>query len=285
MLYQAELRSLPAGNQGMRIYAECKSAFEFISLMQLHFESYGQGPPLIILHGLFGSLENWHSLSRNLAADFRVLAVDQRNHGRSPHAPEMSYHLMADDLKEFFAAEHLGAVNFLGHSMGGKTAMVFALSYPDLVEKLVVVDMAPRAYPPHHREILSALRSLDLRSFKSRAEIESQLAPSIPDLAVRQFLLKNVKRDQAANFHWQMNLDAIEANYDLLNEQISSPHPFDKPTLFIRGERSNYVRDEDMPSIRKLFPRAEFCKIAGAGHWVHAEKPEPFLRKVREFLK
>ena len=269
----------------MRISAECKSAFEFISLMQLHFESYGQGPPLIILHGLFGSLENWHSISRNLAADFRVLAVDQRNHGRSPHAPEMSYHLMADDLKEFFAAEHLESVNLLGHSMGGKTAMLFALIYPDLVEKLVVVDIAPRAYPPHHREILSALGSLDLRSFKSRAEIEAQLAPRIPDLAVRQFLLKNVKRDQAANFYWQMNLAAIDANYDRLSEEISGQHSFNKPALFVRGERSDYIRDEDVSSIQKLFPRTEFCEIAGAGHWVHAEKPEPFLRTVREFLK
>jgi esterase len=253
--------------------------------MQLHFQSYGLGAPLIILHGLFGSLENWHSISRSLAADFQVFAVDQRNHGRSPHADEMSYQLMAEDLKEFLAAQHLGSVNLLGHSMGGKTAMVFALSYPDLVEKLVVLDMAPRTYPPQHLEILKALLSLDLRSFKSRTEIESELAPSIPDPAVRQFLLKNLKRDSAGDFNWQMNLAAIEASYGRLNEAISSQRSFDKPTLFIRGERSDYIRDEDMPSIRNLFPRVEFCEIAGAGHWVHADKPEAFLRKVREFLK
>lgn len=253
--------------------------------MQLHFETYGHGPPLIILHGLFGSLENWHSISRNLATDFQVLAADQRNHGRSPHATQISYRLMAEDLKELLAAEHLDAVNLLGHSMGGKTAMVFSLSHLELVEKLIIVDMAPRRYPPHHRQILNALSSLDLRSFKSRAEMESQLAPAIPDLAVRQFLLKNVKRDQAGTFYWQMNLAAIEANYDRLSEEISSSRSFEKPTLFIRGEHSDYIRDEDMNLIRKLFARAELCEIAGAGHWVHAEKPEAFLRKVREFLK
>jgi esterase len=253
--------------------------------MQLHFQSYGQGAPLIILHGLFGSLENWHSISTNLAADFQTFAVDQRNHGRSPHAADMSYQLMAEDLQELLAAQQLGSVNLLGHSMGGKTAMVFSLTHPDLVNKLVVVDMAPRTYPSQHLEILKALLSLDLRSFKSRAEIESELAPSIPDLATRQFLLKNLKRDSTGGFSWQMNLAAINANYDRLNEAISSQRSFDKPALFIRGERSHYIRDEDMLPIRKLFPRTKFCQIPGAGHWVHADKPEPFLRKVREFLK
>jgi pimeloyl-ACP methyl ester carboxylesterase len=253
--------------------------------MQLHFQSYGQGPPLIILHGLFGSLENWHSISLNLAADFQVFAVDQRNHGRSPHTPEMSYPLMAEDLKELVANQQIEAVNVLGHSMGGKTAMLFALTYPELVQKLIILDIAPRAYSDHHREILNALTLLDLTSLKSRAEMESQLAPSIPDLAVRRFLLKNVKRDQAGAFYWQMNLPAIEANYARLSEAVSNHGPFEKPTLFIRGECSNYIRDQDLHVIDKLFPQVEHCKITGAGHWVHAEAPEAFLRKVREFLK
>lgn len=253
--------------------------------MQLHFQSYGQGPPLIILHGLFGSLENWHSISQKLAADFQVFAVDQRNHGRSPHAAEMSYQSMAGDLKEFVTTHQLSAVNLLGHSLGGKVAMFFALNYPDLMEKLVVVDIAPRAYPPHHSEILNALSSLDLPSFKNRKDLETHLAPSIPDLATRQFLLKNVKRDSAGTFYWQMNLAAIHRNYDRLNEALSSQQPFTKPALFISGERSDYIRDEDLASIRKLFPQAAHCKIPGASHWVHADAPEAFLRKVREFLK
>jgi esterase len=252
--------------------------------MQLHFQSFGQGPPLIILHGLFGSLENWHSISQNFASDFHVVALDQRNHGRSPHSAEMSYELMAEDLKEFIANQNLAPVNLIGHSMGGKTAILFALTYPKLAQKLIIVDIAPRAYSAHHREILNALSSLDLTSFKNRAEMEPQLAPSIPGLAVRRFLLKNVKRDQAGNFYWQMNLAAIEANYARLSEAVSSHRPFEKPTLFIRGERSNYIREKDFPAIEKLFPQAEHRKIAGAGHWVHAESPEAFLRTVREFL-
>jgi len=253
--------------------------------MQLHFQTYGQGAPLIILHGLFGSLDNWHSISQKLAVDFQVFAVDLRNHGRSRHAAEMSYPLMAEDLKEFVIERNLNTVNLLGHSMGGKMAMLFALNFPDLVKKLIVVDIAPRAYPAHHTEILKALLSLDLSSFKSRKEMEAQLADSIPDLAVRQFLLKNVKRNSEGAFYWQMNLAGINANYERLNESIFSQRSFDKPASFIRGECSNYIRDEDWASIRTLFPQAEHCEIAGAGHWVHADAPEAFLRKVREFFK
>jgi len=258
---------------------------KLFSIMQLHFQSYGQGSPLVILHGLFGSLENWHSMSQKLAADFRVVAVDQRNHGRSLHAAEMNYELMAQDLKELVADQHLGTIDLLGHSMGGKTAMIFALTYPELVKKLVVVDMAPRAYAPQHRPILEALMSLDLSSVGNRKGMESQLANSIPELALRQFLLKNVKRDPAGAFYWQMNLAGIEANYDRLNEGLSNGRTFEKPALFIRGEISDYIRKQDIAQIQTLFPQAEHCEIAGAGHWVHVEAPEAFLRKVREFLK
>lgn len=250
----------------------------------MHFQTYGQGPPLIILHGLFGSLENWHSISLKLATDFQVYAVDQRNHGGSPHSSEMSYHLMAEDLNHFVTSHRLGTVYLLGHSMGGKTAMRFALNYPSLVAKLAIVDMAPRAYPPHHSEILNALLALNLASFNTRKDMETSLAASIPNLATRQFLLKNVKRDSRGAFYWQMNLTGIDRNYDRLSEEISNERPFEKPVLFIRGERSDYVRDEDLVSIRKLFPQAKLYQVAGAGHWLHADAPEAFLRKVREFF-
>ena len=253
--------------------------------MQLHFQRYGQGPPLIILHGLFGSSENWHSISQKLASDLAVFAVDQRNHGRSPHAGEMTYELMAQDLELFVTNQHLSPVHLLGHSMGGKTAMVFALTYPELAEKLIVVDIAPRAYPPQHRQILDAMLSLDLSSSKNRNDIDAQLAKSIPDLTLRQFLLKNVKRDAAGAFHWQMNLAAINANYDRLNGALPDSRTFDKPILFIRGERSDYIRNDEIELIQARFPQAEFCEVADAGHWVHADAPESFLRKVREFLQ
>lgn len=197
----------------------------------------------------------------------------------------MTYQLMADDLKKFVLDHQLHAVHLLGHSMGAKTAMVFALRYPDLVKRLIIVDMAPRSYPPHHLKILSALRSLDLSLFKNRKDMESQLANSIPDSAVRRFLLKNVKRDASGAFYWQLNLAAIERNYERLNEAISHQRSSEKPALLVRGQRSDYVRDEDLASIHELFPRSEFCEIPSAGHWVHVDAPEPFLRNVREFLK
>ena len=253
--------------------------------MQLHFQSYGHGNPLILLHGLLGSLENWHSVSQKLAVDFQVFAVDQRNHGRSPHAAELSYELMVHDLERFLVNHRLSAVHLLGHSMGGKTSMKFALTYPDLVAKLIVVDIAPRAYPPYHRQILDAMLSLDLSSCKNRHEMDAQLAQTIPDLRLRQFLLKNVKRDAAGVFHWQINLPAIDANYPRLNEALADRRTFAKPALFIRGERSDYIRNEDINLIQTLFPAAEYSEIAGAGHWVHADAPETFLRKVREFLQ
>jgi len=253
--------------------------------MQLHFQNYGQGQPLIILHGLFGSLDNWHSINQKFGAEFQVFAIDQRNHGRSPHAAQMSYELMAADLKEFVTAQRLRQISLLGHSMGGKTAMTFALNYPDLAEKLIVVDIAPRAYPPYHAEILKALLSLDLSSFTNREEMDLQLAGPIPELTVRRFLLKNVKRAPDGAFYWQLNLAGINENYARLNEAIWSARSFKKPALFIRGERSDYIPRQDLQPIRELFPHAEFCEIAGAGHWVHADAPEPFLRKVREFLQ
>ena len=168
--------------------------------MQLHFRSYGDGEPLIILHGLFGSLDNWHSMSVKLAAPFQVFAVDQRNHGASPHSPEMSYPIMADDLEEFLQSQGLARAYVMGHSMGGKTAMQFALRYPHRVERLVVVDIAPRVYSPLHARILEALLALDLASFKTRKQVEDALASAIPELGTRQFLLKNLTRGAEGHF-------------------------------------------------------------------------------------
>lgn len=252
--------------------------------MQLHYQSYGQGRPLVILHGLFGSSTNWNSMSKLLAERYRVLAVDQRNHGGSPHSDEFSYALLAEDLHAFVQQHELGAVYVLGHSLGGKTAMEYALRYPAEIARLVVVDIAPRAYPPHHDEIFDALCHLDLRAYTSRSALDAALAERLPDAVTRQFLLTNAARDEQGGFRWKLNLAALERNYDQITVEIAGGRSFDRPTLFVRGERSDYVQPADEPAIRALFPQAAIATVAGAAHWVHAEAPAEFARVVREFL-
>ena len=253
--------------------------------MQLHHEECGQGTPLIILHGLFGSLDNWQTVSRRLSAQFRVIAADQRNHGHSPHSPEMNYPAMAGDVLELMQRLGLSDACVLGHSMGGKTAMQLALLHPERVRKLVVVDIAPRAYYPRHGEIFAGLLSLDLSTFTSRKEIEDALAPSIPDISVRRFLLKSLARSPNGGFRWKINLRDICANYGRLSEAVSGHAPFTKPTLFLRGGASNYIRDADGALIHQLFPQAQMQTIPTAGHWVHAEALEAFLAMVQRFLE
>ncbi len=253
--------------------------------MKLHYRSLGKGPPLIVLHGLLGSLDNWQALARRFAMQFQVFAVDQRNHGQSPHSDHVGYDAMAGDLHEFMHTHELARTHVLGHSMGGKVAMQFALHHPDSVEKLVVADVSPRAYPPHHVRALEALMALDLHAFDRREQLDAELAKSVDDTEVRQFLLKNVGRDAAGGFRWKANVRGLWENYEALTVAVTSDAPFPKPALFVRGERSRYVGESDFGLIRRLFPCAEFCMIAGAGHWVHADAPEEFARNVLEFLR
>lgn len=255
-----------------------------INQMQLHFKESGQGRAVILLHGLFGSSDNWHPIAKRLAASFHVLVPDQRNHGQSPHSDVMNYSLMAADVDEFMSARGLARAAVVGHSMGGKTAMQLALQFPDRVEKLVVADMAPRAYAPEHDKIIAAQLALDLKLFSSRQEIEAALAPEIPSLNLRRFLLKNLGRSEDGSFQWKINLRGLADNYPQLGEPLSAPVPFMKPTLFIRGEKSNYIGTADERQIRKLFPGSEIQTITGAGHWLHADKPEEFLQLVLNFL-
>lgn len=253
--------------------------------MNLNLKTYGAGEPLLILHGLFGSLDNWHSVSLKLAANFRVLALDQRNHGHSPHAGEMNYELMAQDVAETLRTEGLQRAHVLGHSMGGKTAMQLALLHSDLVNKLIVVDIAPRAYPGRHRGILNALLALNLSVLHSRKQAEDALAPAIPDLTLRQFLLKSLARDPDGAFHWRLGLHQIERNYPHLSAAITASHSFDGPALFLRGETSDFVADTDLPEIHRLFPGAIMQIVPGTGHLPHMENQEAFLKKVTSFLK
>lgn len=254
--------------------------------MQLNFQRHGSGGfPLIILHGLFGSLDNWQTVGRKLGETYQVFAVDQRNHGRSPHSEDFNYEVMAEDLREFMQAQQLPRAHLLGHSMGGKTAMHFALRYPELVEKLIVLDMAPKRYAPRHGPIFDALRSLDLSLFRERNEIAAALAPAIPEAAVRQFLLKNVGRDAAGAFRWKLNLPVIYQNYERLNQGIEPGRSFTGPVLFIKGGRSDYLGEGDMDLIHQLFPRSTVKTIADAGHWVQADAPEKMVEVALKFLR
>jgi esterase len=217
--------------------------------------------------------------------------VDLRNHGLSPHDAEMNYSLMAADVAEFFDRHALDRASVVGHSMGGKAAMQFALDFPARVEKLVVVDITPRASPLDHETIFKALLALDLRQFQSRRQMEDALAPDIPDLVVRQFLLKNLRSvpstalsSPSSHFEWRIPLDILFRNYPNICEAIPPRAPFPGPVLFVRGGKSHYVPENSLPEIHQLFPRAKMETISGAGHWVHADAREEFLQRTLRFL-
>ena len=253
--------------------------------MELFYNQYGDsGPPLIILHGLLGAHANWHTLSRTAFQRVaRVFAVDQRNHGRSPHADGIDYPTLAADLRTFIDRHGLAPADLLGHSMGGKTAMQTALTFPDRVNRLIVVDMAPKAYPPEHAPLLEALARIDPTNYNSRDEIDAVLAEDVPSLRIRQFLLQNLNYD-GETYTWRMNLDAIRAHYDDLTTALPARGTFDGPALFVRGGESDYVTDADLEEIREYFPAAELVTIDGADHWVHADAPEAFAEVVTDFL-
>lgn len=253
--------------------------------IELYYKSYGQGHPLIILHGLLGASGNWHTLSRNVFSQhFHVYAVDQRNHGRSPHRDRFDYPAMAEDVWVFMEQHDMDSAHLLGHSMGGKTAMYAALGFPERIDRLVIVDMAPKAYPPQHKYLLDALRRLNPSDYDSRDAIDEALADDVPSWRIRQFLLKNLSYDRDAGYSWQMNLEVIDRNYEEIIGGLDTERTFEGPTLFVRGGESDYIADEDLPLIHKNFPNAELVTIEGAGHWVHADTPDRFAEVVLEFL-
>ncbi len=252
--------------------------------MKLNYKTLGEGQPLIILHGLFGSLDNWLTLGKRFAEFRKVYLVDQRNHGGSPHDDSFSFEVMAEDLHEFIEQHDIHEAAIMGHSMGGKTAMNYAVRYAGDWEKLIVVDIAPRAYPIHHQEIIDALKRLDLGVYSSRSEAEEDLGRDISDFGQRQFLLKNLKRESGGGFSWKMNLEVIAANIEAIGQGLEVRQSTEKPALFIRGEKSHYVDDEDIILINQHFPNARVETVKGAGHWVHAEKPDELFTLVRDFL-
>lgn len=254
--------------------------------MILNYKSYGQGPAIVILHGLFGSLDNWVTHARRLSEDYSVYLYDARNHGRSPHYENFNYGIMAEDLHEFLDQHGIYQTHLLGHSMGGKTVMTFANMYPERIDKLIVADMGVRQYPPHHNTILKALRSIEPSSFESRNEIdEVLLSKGVEEKTVRQFLLKNIGRDVDKRLSWKFNFPVIDRHYDEVLKPINPDFPYDGETLMIHGGNSHYIEEQDKPSILELFPEATFVELEGAGHWLHAEKPAEFIQEVIDFLE
>lgn len=252
--------------------------------MELYHREFGQGNPVIILHGLFGFSDNWQTIAKGLADTHLVVTPDLRNHGRSPHLPSHTYPEMAEDLKAFMESHWMFSAAVVGHSMGGKVAMQLALSHPEMVERLVVVDIAPDRAEDNHSSIFDALIGMDLSKMKTRQEAETYLSERIPDVGTRQFLLKNITREDDGTFTWKMNLPVLWKHFDDILAPVQGHEPFDKPTLFIRGSRSDYIKDDDFPFIRTLFPQAKIITVEGAGHWVHADKPAELLGILKEFL-
>lgn len=251
--------------------------------MRLHYQSIGQGSPLVILHGLFGSADNWRGIAKALSSERQIISVDLRNHGRSFHHSQQTFDLMAEDLLDLLDDLGLSTVDLLGHSLGGKTAMRFTHNFTDRVSKLIVVDIAPRQYADEHSVIFKALLALDLSKFSSRTAVSEALSDTLPDPQVRQFLLLNVqKTDQG--FNWRINLQALFCNYPGLLQSVEPNDSVEVPTLFISGEKSNYVTDNDWQQIKSFYPNAKHVVIDNAGHWVHADQPDIFVEQVNRFL-
>lgn len=255
--------------------------------MNLFFRKSGAGQPLIILHGLFGISDNWATLAKKLAEHFTIYAVDLRNHGQSPHSDQWKYWIMSEDILELIENEKLKNVILLGHSMGGKVGMYLTLDSPQLISKLIVCDIAPKKYPIGNQDVVDALLKIHPEKLASRKEAEDLLAKDIKDNGTLQFLLKNLyhkeNADGSKQFDWRFNLPVISKNLAVVAEATDEPANSDIETLFIRGENSSYITKEDEPEIKRVFPRAMIKTISGAGHWVHADKPEEVFNTVMQF--
>lgn len=252
--------------------------------MRLQSLEAGQGPPLVLLHGLFGSARNWGAVQKALVADYRVVALDLRNHGASPHAPGMSYAAQAADVAETLVALGIESAVVLGHSMGGKAAMMLALTKPEMVGRLIVADIAPRPYPPALRAVVAAMQAVPLHAGLTRAEADQALRAAVPEAPIRSFLLQNL-RSETTPPSWRLGLAEIAAAMPEI-EDFTPPQgaPFDGPTLAMAGALSPYIRADDHAAFRALFPRIAFVSIPRAGHWLHAENPEGFLAALKNFL-
>ena len=252
--------------------------------MKLYSQKIGSGDPFLILHGLFGSSDNWLTIAKQLSENYSFHILDARNHGKSPHTNEFGYDNMAMDVREYIQDHNLKNIVLMGHSMGGKTAMKIALEYPMRVLKLIVADIAPKKYLIIHNHIIEALLSIKTNILESRNQADIQLSQTIKSSTLRKFLLKNLYRDENNILKWRINLDAICSNLESLGAQVSSSQTFDKSTLFLRGELSDYIVPEDEKDIYSLFPKSIIKSIPRATHWLHVENPVEFLKEIKGFL-
>ncbi len=254
--------------------------------MILYSKIEGSGKPLLILHGFLGMSDNWKTLGSQYSADgFEVHMIDLRNHGRSFHSEEFTYQAMADDILQYCNHHGLKEIFLMGHSMGGKVAMLFAAQHPEYVSKLIVADIGPQSYRPHHDEILQALASVDFKKVDQRQDVDELLSSGVPDLGTRQFLMKSLYWKEPGKLAYRFNLDAFLKNRDIIGDALPENATFDKPTMFISGENSKYVESEDHPLIKTHFPDVRFEVIKNAGHWLHAENPKDYFASTTAFLK
>lgn len=253
--------------------------------MILHSNIFGKGKPFVILHGFLGMGDNWKTLARQFSeSNFEMHLVDQRNHGRSFHSADFDYELMAEDLKHYCDINNLNDIVLLGHSMGGKTAMLFASKFPELVRKLIVADISPRYYPVHHDAILEGLLSLDFSKIKTRGDADGELSKYVSEPGIRMFLLKNLYWVEKGQLGLRINLDVLKENVYEVGEAMPIHATFKKDTLFLRGDRSEYIGDTDEVLIKRQFPNSKLKTISNAGHWLHAENPKDFYLTVTNFI-
>jgi esterase len=254
--------------------------------MKLFYREFGEGEPVIILHGLLGLSDNWVSFGRRLGETRRVIIPDLRNHGQSPRSNEFNFSALTGDVRQLMEDLEIPHATLIGHSLGGKTAALLALETPELADRLVVVDISLRHYTGHseHLDIINAMLETDIGTMHSRSELEKQLAHRVPSLRIRQFLMKSVYWKDREHLAWRLNLLPIKQNLPSIFEAISPELQYEKPVLFIRGGMSDYIVQEDIPEIKKHFPKARLETIYGASHWVHADAPKEFFRIVSEFL-
>jgi len=256
-------------------------------MLQLNFKEYGQGNQyLIILHGFLGSLDNWHTLATELAKNgLHVFSIDQRNHGKSPHTANHTLQLMVDDLNDFLFQQNIQEAIILGHSMGGKVAMLFSIQFPSLCRKLIVADIAPKEYNRGHDSVFDAIFQVNLTQITSRKQADDAMTPYLGDLNTRQFILKSLDRNTDGMYEWKFNLQTLTNDYDEIRKSIGINYKYEGETIFIKGGISNYIMDSDTQPILQLFPNATVTNIPNAGHWLHAEKPLEFLAIVLDFCK